>query len=140
MIQRQQTLWLLFAAITSFLTFQFPFVTGKEVITENAALADIDIDAGSNMFLLLLTGASIILALVTIFQFKDRKLQLKLTIAGILLTLVIITLYIVQYTRVIQPVPALWAILPFITLFAFIMAYRGIRNDEKLVKSLDKLR
>jgi hypothetical protein len=140
MIQRQQTLWLILATVCAFLSFQFPFVTGKEAVPNSNALQDIVVDAGSNLYLLLLTGASIILSLVTIFQFKDRNLQLKLCIAGILLSIGIIIIYIVLYIDLINPIPALWSILPFIVLFSYFMALRGIRNDERLVKSLDKLR
>lgn len=39
-----------------------------------------------------------------------------------------------------EPVLALSAVLPVIMLFSYIMALRGIRKDEQLVKSLDKLR
>ena len=142
MIQRQQTLWLILATVSAFLTFQFPFVTGKEIVSSSAsnALADIDVDAGSNLFLILLTAASIVLSLVTIFMFKDRKLQIKLCFAGILLTIIIIALYISKYTQIVKPVPALWCVLPFLVLIGYFMAWRGVRNDEKLVKSLDKLR
>lgn len=140
MIQRQQTLWLLLATVCAFLSFQFPFATGKEAVPNSSALQEVVMDAGSNLFLLVLTGASIILSLVTIFQFKDRKLQMKLCIAGLLLTAGIITIYIVLYLKLINPVPALWSILPVIVLVSYFMALRGIRRDEKLVKSLDKLR
>ena len=50
MIQRQQTLWLILATITAFLSFQFPFVTGKETVANSSALQETVIDAGSNMF------------------------------------------------------------------------------------------
>ena len=140
MIQRQQTLWLILATICAFLSFQFPFVTGKETVANSSALQESVIDAGSNLFLLILTGASIALSLITIFQFKDRKLQIKLCIAGILVSVIIIVLYIVSYTNLVNPVPALWCILPFLVLFSYVLAYRGVRHDERLVKSLDKLR
>ncbi len=140
MIQRQQSLWLILAMICTFLSFQFPFVTGKEPIENSTALLDVTVDAASDLFLLLMTGASIGLALVTIFMFKDRKLQMKLCIIGILLSLGIIARYIWKFTMLIKPVPALWSVLPFLALVAYAMACRGIRHDERLVKSLDKLR
>jgi len=140
MIQRQQTLWLILATVCAFLSFQFPFAIGKETVENSAALLDVNIDAASDLFLILLTGASVILSLVTIFMFKDRKLQGRLTLLGILLSAGIIVKYIVRYTELVSPVPALWSVLPFLVLIGYIMAYRGIRHDERLVKSLDKLR
>ncbi|HET9431864.1 MAG TPA: DUF4293 domain-containing protein [Chitinophagaceae bacterium] len=140
MIQRRQTLWLILATVCAFLSFQFPFVTGKEAVPNSNAMLDVVIDAASNFFLLILTGASIVLSMVTIFLFKDRKLQQNLCLLGILISLGIIIIYIVQYLKIITPTPALWAVLPFLVLISYIMALRGIRHDEKLIKSLNKLR
>jgi Domain of unknown function (DUF4293) len=139
MIQRQQTLWLLVSTTAGILSFLFPFVSGKEVVKTNL-LADKVVDAGSNFFLLILTGASLILSTVIIFLFKNRKQQMQLCLLGILLTLLIIFLYILQMNKLVKPILALSCILPVIILIGYFMAFRNIRKDEKLVKSLDKLR
>lgn len=138
MIQRVQTLWLILATICALLSFQFPFATGTKLI--NNTTSQFELDAGSHMGLLLLTGASLIFSAIIVFLFKDRKLQWKLCIVGMILALGIIVIYILQYREFITSTLALWCILPFVTLGSYFMAYRGIRNDEKLVKSLDKLR
>lgn len=138
MIQRQQTLWLLLASLAALLSFMFPFVTGKGM--ENALAVDKSVKAGSDFILLILTGASLVLSVITIFLYKDRKLQLKLTILGILLSIVIIALYILQLNKLNQATLALFSVLPFAALVGYIMAFMRIRKDEKLIKSLDKLR
>ncbi len=138
MIQRRQTLWLLLATITAVLSFMFPFVTGKEAIKNMQA--DKVIDAASDFFLLVLTGGSIILSTVTIFLFKDRKMQIRLCLLGLLLSVVIIVRYIMLMNKLTNTTLALYAILPFIFLASYFLAFRDIRKDEKLVKSLDKLR
>lgn len=138
MIQRRQTLWLLLATITAVLSFMFPFVTGKEAIKNMQA--DKVIDAASDFFLLVLTGGSIILSTVTIFLFKDRKMQIRLCLLGLFLSVVIIVRYIMLMNKLTNTTLALYAILPFIFLASFFLAFRDIRKDEKLVKSLDKLR
>jgi len=138
MIQRRQTLWLLLATITAVLSFMFPFVTGKEAIKNMQA--DKVIDAASDFFLLILTGGSIILSTVTIFLFKDRKMQIRLCLLGLLLSVVIIVRYIMLMNKLTNTTLALYAILPFIFLASYFLAFRDIRKDEKLVKSLDKLR
>jgi len=139
MIQRRQTLWLLLSAVAAVLTFMFPFVTGKEMLKTNIP-ADKVVDAGSNFFLLILTGASLILSTIIIFLFKERKQQMQLCLLGLLLSVIIIILYILQMNKLIKPVLALFCVLPFLILTGYYMAYRDIRKDEKLVKSLDKLR
>lgn len=138
MIQRRQTLWLLLATITAVLSFMFPFVTGKEAIKNMQA--DKVIDAASDFFLLVLTGGSIILSTVTIFLFKDRKMQIRLCLLGLFLSVVIIVRYIMLMNKLTNTTLALYAILPFIFLASYFLAFRDIRKDEKLVKSLDKLR
>lgn len=138
MIQRRQTLWLLLATIAATLSFMFPFVTGKEAIKNMQA--DKVIDAASDFFLLILTGGSIILSTVTIFLFKDRKMQIRLCLLGLLLSVVIIVRYIMLMNKLTNTTLALYAILPFVFLTSYFLAFRDIRKDEKLVKSLDKLR
>jgi hypothetical protein len=138
MIQRQQTLWLLLALIAALLTFMFPFVAGKGL--DNGREIDKYLKAGSDFLLLIATGASLVLSAVTIFLYKDRKLQWKLCLVGIVLAAVIILLYIMQMQNLTKTTIALTAVLPFAILIGYYMAFRGIRKDEKLIKSLNKLR
>ena len=138
MIQRRQTLWLLLASVAAVLTFMFPFVVGKEMVKN--MLADKVVDAGSNFFILILTGASLVLSTVIIFLFKNRKQQMQLCLLGILLATGIIILYVLQMKKLSNTTLALSSVLPFLVLAGYILAFRDIRKDEKLVKSLDKLR
>ena len=138
MIQRQQTLWLLLAASASFLSFKFPFYTGN--VLENNTSRFAELDGGSNFFLLILTGLSLLIAAIAIFMFKDRKTQLKLAMGGIIITGILLILYFTQLKKFSNGNFALTAIIVFAILIGYIMAARGIWKDEKLVKSLDKLR
>ncbi len=138
MIQRRQTLWLLLATIAAVLSFMFPFVTGKEAIKNMQA--DKVIDAASDFFLLILTGGSVILSTVIIFLFKDRKMQIRLCLLGLLVSIIIIVRYIMLMNKLTNTTLALYAVLPFVFLTCYFLAFRDIRKDEKLVKSLDKLR
>lgn len=138
MIQRQQTLWLFLATIAALLSFMFPFVTGKGI--EKAIEVDKTIKAGSGFLLLICTGASLILSAAIIFLYKDRKLQMKLCLLGLVISILIIVLYILQMNKLTNSTLALFSILPFATVVGYFMAFRNIRKDEKLVKSLDKLR
>ena len=99
-----------------------------------------ELDAGSNLYLLLLTVACIILSTVSIFLFKDRKSQSRLTLVGLILSIVLLIMYIVVMQEYAKTTLALYCILPLLIIVGFIMAYRGIRHDQNLVKSLNKLR
>ncbi|SRR5258705_12868090 len=140
MIQRQQTLWLLLSTIAAILSFVFPFVVGGEIVGKSTMPVTLRLDAGSNFFLLILTGASLIFSFVIIFLFKNRKQQMQFCLLGILLSVLIIVLYILQMNKLIKPTLALSCIFPFAIVVGYYMAFRNIRKDEKLVKALDKLR
>ena len=138
MIQRQQSLWLLLSTVGSILSFTFPFYNGT--IKPGEANQAPFIDAGDNFFLLILTGATTLLSVITIFLFKDRKFQLKMAFAGIVLSLLVIIMYFVAMKRFASGGISLSSIFVVAMLAGYIMAARGIWKDEKLVKSLDKLR
>ena len=140
MIQRQQTLWLLLATAAAVLTFMFPFATGEQLVKNTSLKESAEVIAGSNFFTLLLTIASIGLSATTIFLFKDRKLQARLCLLGLLISIGILVLYYFEMKKLISSTPALWAVLPVLVIISYFMAFRNIRKDEKLVKSLDKLR
>lgn len=140
MIQRQQTLWLLLATVAAVLTFMFPFATGEAIVKGTSMKAKAEIIAGGNFFTLILSIASIGLSFVTIFMFKDRKVQMRLCLVGLLIAIGLLILYFLEMKKLISPTPALWVILPVANIIGHYMAFRGIRKDEKLVKSLDKLR
>jgi multisubunit Na+/H+ antiporter MnhG subunit len=138
MIQRQQTLWLLLAGLAAFFTFQYPFFTGTRLENNMSVVAELD--AGSNFFLLVLTGLTIIIALIAIFLFKDRKTQLKVVIAGVVLAFILLILYFMDVQKFDNGHFALTSILVVLVPVSFLMAARGIYKDQKLIKSLDKLR
>lgn len=138
MIQRQQSLWLLLSAAAAFLSFQFPFYTGDYL--ENNINQFKELEAGSNLFLLILSGLALLLAAVTIFLFKDRKTQLKLSVGGLIVSIIILVLYFVEVGKFVKGNFALTSVFAFAIFIGFVMAIRGIVKDERLVKSLDKLR
>ncbi|MEI9807855.1 MAG: DUF4293 domain-containing protein [Bacteroidota bacterium] len=135
MIQRQQSLWLLLSTISAFFSYKFPFYAGQ---LKTGAYEEMD--GASNLFLLVLTGASLLLSVITIFLYKERKKQLKLAIGGAVLALIIIIIYFSGMKNYQQGSISFTCLFAFAVLAGYIMAARGIWKDEKLVKSLDKLR
>jgi peptidoglycan/LPS O-acetylase OafA/YrhL len=86
-----------------------------------------------------------IVSIVAIFLFKTRKLQLKATFTLIILIIVLIALLVYYGITVIQRyhselVPGIKMFIPVLILIFAILAYRGIKKDEDLVKSGDRLR
>ena len=138
MIQRQQSLWLLLSTIASILSFEFPFYTGSKMISNIAAYRELE--GGSEFPLLLLTIISVLISAIAIFLYKDRKTQLKLSVGGIVLSILLIILYISYARKFLLGNLAFYAIFVVAIPVGYVMAARAIWKDEKLVKSLDKLR
>lgn len=138
MIQRQQTLWLILSTLAAILSFTFPFATGQ-LIKDNVAVFQ-SVDASNHFLLLILTGITIVISGATIFLYKDRKLQMKLCLLGLVVAAGILIFFVLQMNKLGKATLALYSILPVLVIAGYIMAYRGILKDEKLVKSLDKIR
>lgn len=138
MLQRIQSVWLLLAAAFDAITFRFPFFSGDW--KKDAGPLVVDLNAQTTIWITILSVLTGLLAFVTIFLFGNRKLQLKLTYLGIFLTAVLLTVYFLEMQQFFSGNIALWAIFYFAILASFILAARGILKDEKLIRSMDRLR
>ena len=136
MIQRIQTLWLLLAAACAFAGFKFPYYSG----TNAKGLSPYELNATENILLMLITALVGSLALIIIFLFKKRTLQLRLCVLGILLEAVLIFLYYREVRTFSQGTYSLTAILHSVIVLAFVLAARGINKDSKILKESDRLR
>jgi hypothetical protein len=141
MIQRLQSIWLLLAAAAAFCSLQFSFYSGN-MIAENQAKTWVSLTAKSNLLLLILSAGVGIVSLIAIFLYKNRKLQLRLVWLALLVSIINLVLFFAQTKKFVPgegsyDLTAVFAI--FIPVLLF-FAIRGIRRDEKLVKSLDRLR
>ena len=141
MIQRVQTIWLLLAAITGFLFTRVPLYLGTPVVGGATEYTSTE-----NLLLFALGILGALLALIAVFLFKNRKLQMKLTAFGILISVALIALEVYMIDEFGNSNPTLktsysWgSLLPIAMIIFFILAAVNIRKDEKLVKSLNRLR
>jgi hypothetical protein len=138
MIQRIQTLWLLLATGTTVLIWLLPVfadATGNLFLTIDASL-----------FLMLSVISSGLVSFATIFLFKKRSTQKQLIVLNFCLAISIILLEYFEVMNfkatmgILQGHWQLSAILPFFIVTFLVFAYRGIRKDEKLLDSTDRLR
>jgi uncharacterized membrane protein YsdA (DUF1294 family) len=141
MLQRIQTVWLLLAAAAAFSTYTLSIYVGHlQDATEKKFLI-----ADSFLLFPLVFGLGA-LALICIFLFKNRKLQFRLCIIGVLLSIAVI---IVEYFKVNAFKAAnnfqsgayqISALIPVVIVIFFYLAAKGVYKDEKLVKGVDRLR
>jgi len=141
MIQRIQSIWLLLAGVAGLLTYKLPLWQGK--LQDGSVKKFI---GPESLLLFALIVATSVLAFVTIFLFKNRSQQKGLALIGILLSIGIVTLefFLVEdYKKGLNLAENSWqfgAIMPILMTIFFIMARAGIVKDQKLVKSLERLR
>jgi uncharacterized protein DUF4293 len=138
MIQRIQSIWLLLAAAAAFASLQFPFYNG--LIEAGKPL--VYVTGQSNLLLLILTAGVGLASLIAIFLYKNRKLQSRIALIALLVSIINLVLFFMQTQKYLpgQGNYNLTAIFAIVIPIFLIMAMRGIKKDEKLVKSLDRLR
>jgi len=98
--------------------------------------------------LLILNILVFILALVSIFLYKSRVTQAKIVRLAILLEIVFIALVFFIYAKIIETnlmvtpdyLEEAGIYFPLISLIFLILANRSIMKDEKLIRSIDRLR
>ena len=136
MIQRIQTLWLLLASIFAFASVKLPFYFGSlEVPGPTVTITPYD-----NFMLLVFVIATALMALVSIFLFSNRSLQIKMCVVGLVLSLANLMHYFLYMKNFKSGGLSLYSILSFLVPVFFILAIRSIYKDQKLLKSLDRLR
>lgn len=139
MIQRIQTIWLILAAVAAFLTLKFSFFSGNMIGASQIKTFKY-LTASSNTILLIFTSAVGVAALISVFLYKDRKIQMRVTLAAMLISLLNIILYYNQTRLFAEGNYDLTALLALAVPIFLILAARGIYKDQKLIKSLDRLR
>jgi hypothetical protein len=155
MIQRIQSVYLLLTTLISLLFLKGGFLVfsekpGSVIKVSFTEITRVTTVQGPEIIdkVLPLTILIIIipvLAIVTIFLFKNRKIQLRLALLLIFFTGVLTLAFIHSVINITGAheatlVPGFRMFLPLIMLLFSILAYRGIKKDDNLVKSYDRLR
>lgn len=151
MIQRIQSIWLLVSALLMlglFFIDVYSVTVPSSLDMPASTVNDFHkvVSIKNNFLALGLCGASCLLSLISIFLYKNRKQQISLTWINILLCIGLLFWLYVGLNSFWANYPDngghIWIglFLPAITVFTLLLALRGIRKDEKLIKSLDRLR
>lgn len=141
MIQRIQSLWLLLAAIATGLLYKLPIYGG--VLNTGTTK---DLHVGQSYLLFIVTAVLVVFPLISIFLFKNRSKQKQLIWLTLLLNAVFVGLVWMQVddfaaaNHFSSSVYKIGAGLPIISIILLLLAWSGIRKDEKLIKSADRLR
>jgi hypothetical protein len=158
MIQRIQTVFLLLAAIAAILLFFFPLagIYGDLAAYKFYVYGLVNMVPGEESVfsfmttfpLLLLNILVAALSVGAIFVYKKRVTQMKVVRFAILLQIIMIALVFFIYAKIIENnlmatpdyLDEAGIYFPLISLIFLILANRSILKDEKLVRSVDRLR
>ena len=155
MIQRIQSVYLFLTTLMSLLflngnILRFINNSGSAI---NIALSGIVSNSGGQGLevvesvwpLTIITILVAAISLITIFLYRNRKQQLILTklLIGLVVILILVVCFysyviITKYSGTF--VPGFKMAIPPLMLILSMLAHRGIRNDDRLVKSYDRLR
>jgi len=154
MIQRIQTVYLLIAEMLIGALFFVPFakILGNEGLIYQFDMKGIYL-AGSqkpeiiygSLPLVILCALSLIILLITIFKYKNRILQMRLSTINILLLIGIgglIFYYVYSSAKLMQGSYSLniYLVFPVVAAIFIYLAIRAIAKDELLVRSIDRIR
>lgn len=136
MIQRIQTIWLLLAALAIFLTIRIPFYSG----TDSVSLEFRELTGTTSLIILILSSAIGTCSVISIFFFKNRKVQMRLVLVCIIAECLVLYLYIRQVALFDKGNLAIGSFLHPIIIIFLILAAMGIYKDSKLIKESNRLR
>jgi hypothetical protein len=160
MIQRVQTIYML-ASVIAILTMHFFWLASFAIPEATFELNSLGLVCATKGFetdrmvweLFIVLLLMVALPLINIFLYKNRKLQLRVLIYTIILNVLYYGLFFWECYRLKGEVAALsqggvvdvhynimMLVMPAVSIFALIMAARGVIFDIALIKSLERLR
>ncbi|WP_158796988.1 DUF4293 domain-containing protein [Pedobacter sp. L105] len=152
MIQRVQSIWLFLAGLTLFLLLILPVLTKHNYtgdltlqvggIYQKGAKITQKMETYTTLF-----GETILIGVIcvaNIFAFRNRTLQKRITLFTIVLLIqlaVWIGFYVENFPGGMDGTTfGAGAYLPVLAIIFCALAFRGIRKDEQLIRSADRLR
>ncbi|WP_461534368.1 DUF4293 domain-containing protein [Sinomicrobium sp.] len=136
MLQRIQSIYLLVVflvnAVLPFVIYLWKDVNGEPVY------------ASEILWVLILFVVIVLLALVSIFAFKNRKNQFVLNRLNMILNLILLGVFAYWSLNLsgetVVSEKGIGIFLPVISIVFLVLANKAIKRDEDLVKSVDRLR
>ena len=155
MIQRIQSLYLVLVSLLSLLLFRGSYLifsekTGNVIkvvfagIIRDSSGMEPQIIQPLYLYSALLILIPLI-SLIALFLYKNRKFQSWLVLSLIVFVILQLTLSVHYYSLIAETYgasfkPGFMMLIPVVLLVFLILAYRGIKKDDEMVKSYDRLR
>ncbi len=154
MIQRIQSIYLFCASVLTGIMsfFNFAQLLDTKQVIYNFGIKSIASLEGANSKIVVSTIplmaiiiAAAVISFLTIFIYKNRKLQMQLCVVNIFVLMALVGLIALYSRMAVSELGAQIAysfpvIFPLIAIVLTFMARRGIKKDEELVRSADRIR
>jgi hypothetical protein len=153
MLQRIQTIYLFASAILLFCCLAVTIAIFSDVKSEVLLTAFIIVDSHSVVYThspsILSLGVTMwftaLISIITIFLFKKRLLQLRFIRYTQILKIALLAyigylIHVITSTSTLSFKPSLGLLLIVIAFITDWLAYRAIKKDEELVRSVDRIR
>ena len=159
MIQRIQTVYLfLLFAIGLILIWQDPVYAWFDGLNQPSAYvllfwnsysgtpAGVEVIYVADLMTIFVSVLSMCLGVVSIFLFKNRKLQMKTVLVVVLMCLLLLGVLFLRYYLLMRSHPELVGHLgfplvwPVVMAASAFMAYKSIKADEEMVRGMDRIR
>lgn len=145
MIQRKQTIFLLLSMLVIALSFFFPILGVEGAVGQEDLLFNLSAMGGTmsgNIGLFITMLVAFLLNGAAIFAYKERHKQMKMILGGVALMVIwyVLIAITIHWTDVRLYHWHISAILPLLVIILNLMAYKGVKHDENLIKSMDRIR
>jgi len=150
MIQRIQTLFLLISTAILSLLYFFPLTefsdSSNQIFNFNVFGIYIDNEEIiSTIPLIILLSIVVLLSLISIFAYRNRPLQMRLSVFNILVLVGFIGMFAFYIFNSTERINAnihytIFSVMPVISILLIYLAHRAIKKDEELVRSADRIR
>lgn len=146
MIQRKQTLYFIIAAFLLFCCYFVPFAVLLDSVNNTVNMQSVTVKAFFSLSLL--TVLAVISILATIFLYKNRNLQKKLSLLSTVLCIILFALELYfgnsqNYKTILGLYGSsvyIGILLPIAACIVNILGVRGVQSDIKLLEESDRLR
>ncbi len=144
MIQRIQSVFYFLASTSFGGFFALPFATSSN--NQGSFFSDGIYNINDNVSLLLVTIAGIIAGMAALLLFKNRSLQKRIGTIGIVISILMPVLAALLVFKEASSIntdnlnDGLALYLPILCIVFFALGNRYVNKDEKIVKSMDRLR
>lgn len=150
MIQRKQTIYLLLALVDLIVCLCLPIgkLSGQQILGTIVPVYNLGIynNTGFSAYPVPFIDIVVVstLALINIFLFKKRNLQIKICDCSIILCILWYAYYAYMAFAMFKDVGSFYfsfaACLPFVAIVLLLLARLGIKADEELIRSMSRIR